>query len=569
MSIPAKDVIYIDVDDEITTIIDKVRSSESKIVALVLPKRATTLQSVVNMKLLKRSADDDKKHLVLITAEAGLLPLAASIGIYIAKNLQSKPEIPEITKLATDLPDDLEESVMLDEEPLNKNASVGDLARGSGSVISPTDSAQLDEAIQFDNTSPKAATPIVGSGAPNGKKAKKDKSLKIPNFDHFRKWFIVGGAALVVLIFGLYFALSVMPKASVLVKTDSQAVGASMMLTMNTLASSVDSDRKVVPAKSQELQKTYTQQTPATGQQNNGAKASGTITVVNCSDDTVTLPAGTGFSSGSSTFISQSSVSIAGSNFKSSGDCKEDGRAVVSVIAQNAGASYNLGATNYSIASAPAKLSASGDSMSGGTDNITKIVQQADIEAAKQKITAQDTSEIKKQLQSQLSNAGYYPVVASFGAGTPAVTTSANVGDATDNVTVTEKSTFTMVGAKQTDLEKIIKLAVKDDIDESKQSILDYGLSSASFTTPVSVPNGISTTMQVTVVAGPDIDADALAKQVAGKKSGEAKQTIKDYPGVTDVTISYSPFWVSSMPSKASKITITIDKPQTRTDAKQ
>ena len=57
-SIPAKDVIYIDVDDEITTIIDKVRSSQSKILALVLPKRATTLQSIVNMKLLKRSADE-------------------------------------------------------------------------------------------------------------------------------------------------------------------------------------------------------------------------------------------------------------------------------------------------------------------------------------------------------------------------------------------------------------------------------------------------------------------------------------------------------------------------------
>src|SRR5690242_18612768 len=95
-SIPAKDVIYIDVDDEITTIIDKVRGSQSKILALVLPKRATTLQSVVNMKLLKRSADETSKNLVLITSEAGLLPLAANVGMYVAKNLQSKPEIPHV-----------------------------------------------------------------------------------------------------------------------------------------------------------------------------------------------------------------------------------------------------------------------------------------------------------------------------------------------------------------------------------------------------------------------------------------------------------------------------------------
>ena len=61
-----KDTLYIDVDDEITVIIDKVRSSDGKIVALVLPKRAATLQSVVNLKLLKKTAQSAKKNLVLI-----------------------------------------------------------------------------------------------------------------------------------------------------------------------------------------------------------------------------------------------------------------------------------------------------------------------------------------------------------------------------------------------------------------------------------------------------------------------------------------------------------------------
>src|SRR5262249_51818585 len=90
-----KDVIYIDVDDEITAVIDKVQASNKKIVALVLPKRATVLQSIVNMKLLKRAAGDTKKNLVLITSEAGLLPLAGGVGIHVAKSLNSKPEVPE------------------------------------------------------------------------------------------------------------------------------------------------------------------------------------------------------------------------------------------------------------------------------------------------------------------------------------------------------------------------------------------------------------------------------------------------------------------------------------------
>src|SRR4051794_14355814 len=91
---PGKDTIYIDVDDEITSIIDKVDNAKQKVVALVLPKRASSLQSTVNMRLLKRSATSAGKNVVLITSESALLPLAGVAGLHVAKNLQSKPEIP-------------------------------------------------------------------------------------------------------------------------------------------------------------------------------------------------------------------------------------------------------------------------------------------------------------------------------------------------------------------------------------------------------------------------------------------------------------------------------------------
>src|SRR4051794_11658211 len=94
MATNQKDTIYIDIDDEITAIIDKVNASKERIVALVLPKRATVFQSIVNMKLLKRSAEDSKKQIVLITSESGLLPLAGAVGLYVANSLQSRPMIP-------------------------------------------------------------------------------------------------------------------------------------------------------------------------------------------------------------------------------------------------------------------------------------------------------------------------------------------------------------------------------------------------------------------------------------------------------------------------------------------
>lgn len=115
MAEAAKDTIYVDIDDDITGIIDKVAGSKNKIVALVLPKRATTLQSIVNMKLLKRSGDTHKKKLVLITSEAGLLPLAGAVKLHVAKTLQSKPTIPA----APDVPSDevaLDDALQADDE---------------------------------------------------------------------------------------------------------------------------------------------------------------------------------------------------------------------------------------------------------------------------------------------------------------------------------------------------------------------------------------------------------------------------------------------------------------------
>jgi phosphoglycerate dehydrogenase-like enzyme len=65
----SKSVIYIDTEDDITSIIDRVKEAESDIVALVPPKRNGVLQSVVNLKLLKRSASGADKKIVLITGD--------------------------------------------------------------------------------------------------------------------------------------------------------------------------------------------------------------------------------------------------------------------------------------------------------------------------------------------------------------------------------------------------------------------------------------------------------------------------------------------------------------------
>jgi len=564
-SVPGKETIYVDIDDEITAIIDKVRGARGQVVALVLPKRATVLQSIVNMKLLKRTADDAGKNLVLITSEAGLLPLAGAVGLHVASTPTSKPSVPS-APVVNDEMEDIEAPLSITDgtaetEEFDTAAaaarSVGELAAAgaTGKVIDD----EIDEAVDMDMDDA-APAGISKQATEKTAKPKKDKKLSVPNFDSFRKRLALAGVALVVLVAAWFYAFVVAPKATITIHTDSSTIPTNLNLTLDTSAKSLDASDNVVPATLQSQPKTATQQVPATGQQNNGQKASGTITLTNCSGSAVVVAAGTSFSSNGHTFIAQNSTTVPDSNYYHSGDCKNDGKGTVNVTALKGGADYNLAAGSYAMAHNPGSVSAQGSQMSGGTDDITKIVQQSDIDNATSKITSSDNDSVKQQLVSNLQSKGLQPVPSTFLAGTPQVTTSAKAGDATDNVTVTAVTTYSMLAVKKSDLQTLVRNNVEGQLDKGKQVILDDGVANASFTQAnPGTTTGASVAMSTKSQAGPQLDVAALKTQLSGKKSGDVKNIIKQTPGVTAVDVKFSPFWVNSIP-KASKVTITIVK---------
>lgn len=564
-----KDTIYVDIDDEITAIIDKVRSSDSKVVALVLPKRATVFQSIVNMKLLKRAAESSKKNLVLITSEAGLLPLAGAAGVHVAKTLTSKPEIPSAPKELTDTDD--EDEIAEDGEELepDPNKPVGELAAAgaAGAVVAGAakDKDGMETLVLDDEDVPpeadnKPAGPKTFEPPKKGK-GKKNKKLAVPNFERFRLLLILGGLAAILLIGGLIYAIVAMPKATIAIKTDATAVDVGLDLNLSTTAKTVDQSENTIPAKQVSQQKTYSQQVPTTGQKNNGNKASGSVTLTNCTraEGQVAIPAGTGLSSGGNTYITQETVVLPESNFTGGGRCTNNSKGTVQVLAQNPGTAYN-GANSFTVAGFKDVSGSAASSITGGTDNIVQTVNQNDINNAKAKISSTNDEEMKKTLQDQLKGEQYYPIPATFVANTPTTTTSANVGDVATSVTVTETITYTMFGVEESDLETLVEADIRDQIDD-EQSILDNGIASAVYTVDTISNTGAKVTMTSKASAGPDLDVEAIKENAAGKKAGQVKSDLSNNPDVTDVQVELSPFWVSSIPNKVERITVEIAKP--------
>jgi hypothetical protein len=283
--------------------------------------------------------------------------------------------------------------------------------------------------------------------------------------------------------------------------------------------------------------------------------------LVDCSNDDVTIPAGTGLSSGGNTYITQQSVTVQASSFRH-GSCQHDPGGTVPIIAQNAGTAYN-GATAFTVAGHSELSGTPQGSISGGTDNIVHSVNQNDIDSAKSKINTNDPA-VKQTLQNQLKDGGYFVIDATYSTGTPAISQSATVGTIADTVTVTETVTYNLFGVHKDDLRKLVENDVDSQIDTSKQKLQSDGLDRAVFNVDNQSATGAQIAMSTKAVAGPDIDTASIQKNAAGQKPGKIKSDLQGNPGIKSVNVNLSPFWVSSVPKNTDKIHVIIAEPKSK-----
>jgi hypothetical protein len=545
----SKSTVYIDVEDEITTIIDKLKEAPELVVALVLPKRASVLQSIINLKLLKRAAQQSRKKVVLITTDSSVLALAGTTGMHVAASLQSKPYIPEKPTVLS------EETVDESEAALDRTKTIQELDTTTSTVQDVA--ADLDEATL---TMPESADDLADTEP----EQKLKKQFRVPNFEKFRLRFFLAIAGFVLLVAGWFFAFVVMPKASIVITAERTGISIDQTLTAAYGATTYDiANPLVFPATKQTAKKTFQQTFTATGQKDNGQKATGKMTVYNCNkqDQSVAIPSGTMFTSGGLQFATEQSVTVAASNSTGSGVCKKDKTAIVNVVAAKGGDNYNLSAREYS--SSIADISGSGSVMSGGTTKIVTVVSQDDASAATDTVLSSANETVQQELADTLTADGFVPVTESFETTKGSVTLTPAVDQEAQNGTASVEFTYTMTGVKRSALEQQLDTVLAGKIDASKQAVVDRGIDSAQVKVTQKTADSLSVSFKTTAYAGPNLDTAAITNEVLGKSLGDTESLLRARPGVTDVKIDYNPFWVFSTPKAANKVTVTFEVPVT------
>lgn len=536
-----KDVIYIDVEDDITAIISKVKASNEKIVALVPPKRVGVLQSAVNLRLLARAADQSKKRLVVITNNHALMSLAASANLPVAKNLQSKPELAPIAALDIDDGEDVIDG---------NDLPVGEHARQS----------EQDDAVTAITAAPAAGVSQLAQPPKSGEPLRAGRSrsgAKVPNFNTFRKKLILGIVAGVLLIGFLIWAIVFAPRATIVVaaKTSDSSVNAKV-----TAGDKLTTDLAKNAIKATKVTKSEKKSIDfgASGTKNAGEKATGTVSFRNSSPEAASIPAGTTLTNNGLNFTTTGSVTVPGATLSFS--CQPNnlcpGTATVTVTAPEGGAKYN--AASGSMTGAPSGVTASlQNPTSGGTDKIVKVVTADDVQKAKESLGEGDSKGIETQLKSQFKNAkaidGSYRVDYNDVKATPDIGAESESGNAVLTATVVHN----MYGLNDAELGKFLDAYLKKQLSNvNNQRVYDNGRSKAKFQDVTGNADGAEVTVVATAKVGPQLNEDEITKQSLGRKGGEIQETLQAIQGIEDVEVKYFPFWVGAVPNDEKKVTV-------------
>jgi len=547
-----KDVIYIDVDDDVTAIIGKIKKSKEKIVAVVPPKRTGTIQSAVNLRLLDRMAKADKKQLVLITNNQALIALAANAQIPVAKNLQSKPEVAEVTAIAVDDGDDIIDGANL---PVGDHASTIKVRDGTRVASARSDAIEsLDIDNPGDNKKPETLSMPVPS--PQGKSGRsKKQKVNIPNFDKFRKklFFGIGGVILLSALLVWMFVFA--PAATVIVTASASAAPVSATIKLGG-EKATDVENGVVRSISQTEKKDEVVAFTATGVGEVGEKATGSMTVTrtSVSSNSLSVPAGTTFTSGSIVFVSTQSTTLDGTDVGPGGF--EQDSATVSVVARDIGSEYNLSERSYQ--SSVGGISSEGSQMAGGSSKEVKVVSSDDIDRARGQLVGKSTDAEKKNLIEKFTNGekvieSSFSVTRAAAVSDPEVDTEAPDGKATLTIT----TTYTVRAIAQADLETYLDDSLKNQITEkSAQKVYDNGMSNVGLSNFLNEAGSMTVTITAIGQIGPKLDEAQLKDQVKGKIYGEVQSTLQQIEGIKEVDVKFSYFWVRTVPEDVNKIKI-------------
>ena len=550
-------IVYLDVDDEITSAAARLRTLAEDRIALVLPLGSRLATSRINFRLLAREASARKKTLEIVTGDASTRALAASAGLATHTSVAAFEGRPEPGT------------------PPGRGATSAAAGAAAGGVAAATGAAghgQISSALDHSGDDsptvvvpvapaipalrpPRAATPVPQVG--------RRQPIRVTN-----RMAAIALALVAILVISGVAGYQLLPSAAVTLRPAVEKVGPiQLSITAQSGVTQPDPTRLLVPARTFSFDLDVTETFPATGVKVAEVAASGEVTFSSLdTGSSNTIPAGSIVSTKSGVefrtkdrvTLPPAEIGVIGGNI-----VVIPSTAKVGVDAVETGVVGNVAADTIVIVpkSENAKRTevTNAKATTGGAHIETKQVAQADLDAA----MASLTDAIKKAFDDKVGAAEgvpagttLFPETEVLGKATPSVDPKTLLDTLHDTFDLGLTAKGTVVGVDPSPVSTLaearLRSSVKDGFTLLEDSIdIQPG-------TPLVTGSTISFPVTVTGLVSRELDVSALRARIRGLGLPQARTVLREYG---TVTIVVWPDWVTAIPTNDDRLSFTITAP--------
>lgn len=529
-------IFYLETNEEVPSIIDRIQKSDDSDIALVVPKGALLIQSIVNLKLVKRESDKLTKNIVVVTTDKIGRNLAAQVGITVYERIEKGQATGKVE--------------------VDQNSTSEETSASGLKIHRYNDSG----AVTTDHTTDKVDTQTVlikevDEFKPGGRSSKK-RDNKVQKF--VAKILLM--AVVVIIIAGTGVGFWALPLTTIAITLKAEDYSKDIDVALSP--SGTDGIKTTLLT----AEKTASKSSDATGTKNIGEKAKGSITLYNeYSSASQPLQSGTRIqSSDGKVFRLDSDVVIPGGTFEVEGSTaklKTAGTVNTTATADQAGEDYNIGASQLTVpgigSSREDKIYAKTSGFAGGVSKTVKVVSANDISDAKIDLTNQLTSEIQDEMVAKSASSAL--IQSSLQKNLTSFSTSKKADEEASNFDSTGKMEMKVLAYNADDLKNYIRTKVQAELAKNQDFILDE----KNLSIVESEFNLDATTAKLHIEASGKIsdklDQKVLANQLHGKSYAEANTIINKLNQFKAIKITATPsWWFARIPARSQSLELEI-----------
>jgi hypothetical protein len=359
---------------------------------------------------------------------------------------------------------------------------------------------------------------------------------------------------LILIFISLHFFLN---RAEIKIWLQTEEINIPEKVTIDTKIEQSNFSEKIIAGKTFEKEKSASREFTASGRTFKEEKAKGIIRIYNNYQFSQTLVTNTRFQPPLEKVLYFRSIKTVVVPAKSELD--------VEVVADRGGEEYNIGPSTFSIpglTGLPQYYSIYGKSLSamtGGFRGEVSQVTQKDLDEAKKFLLEKIKKEIEDSIKTNLP-ADYILLDGSIFQEVTEESSSAKVGDITENFTFNLKISSKPILLKKADFENFAKELISLSIQETDKKILQESLKvNYAVESTNKEKEEVLLNLEISVKIYSDIDLTELKRNLLGKSLEETKLILEGQPQINRVQLKTFPFWLKEIPREEEKVKIELN----------